>query len=742
MTCREELDNITNSIKYIVWPISSDVKKYFVTQMFHLIGAKALWEEIATNITGKKLMIIARDETLMTKIHQCMYDFDYIKKAVECKCGEWRAKFPRLFLMNDEKLINFMEDFPKSCGFSELFHFNTLTLYQNNEIRGIRSDKGEELRLIHPVKVKQNSCPAKVLKKLEKSMRESLKEEIMTALRTRTLKRDWYTSNLSQAVCVALWVEWTRSIEEALKGTDVQNGLQQCLELYKTEMQTVIQALNIKAEPDCERNVSIALTLNSMVLILEELTKNKIVNETAPLWRNKMKFYWKNDTIIIKCEDNVVEYGYEFYGVRRTSIYHTQGRNMAYPLMMSSFKHLIMTSLSGETGAGKNLTVQDMGFNLGKPVYTFYCTSDTKMASLENATRAAGYSGGIMIACELNRMQDEKKCMELWVRMLELREAGCRELVEEGRRIPLGRNYTVVATIHAGYEKILSYLTNVVLPVPDYNTVAEGIFYLGGCLNAKDLADRLVKCMSDIKNKLSHAPQYIFTLRLINDLAVLTKYFARQYHLDELEAMPQAFHALVWSRLEKGDLKFYDDALKIHFGANSSMRIMNVALFKMLADHPLKLPEEYVYEGCYMYDLMQCNMNVMALSHDDKIVSVLAETVAKVYSGDTPLIMTVDMNAPTEQVFGRYQDITWMSGSLERLIATIDDCKKTWLVFKGALDQKGDSLLPLLDHMRTFVSPSGSIRKLTDRTKVIFVTPTVEKMTPPMISRMAIFKLE
>ncbi len=740
MTCREELDNITNSIKYVVWPISSDVKKYFVSQMFHLIGAKALWEEIAAAINGKKLMDIAHDETLISKIHQCMYDLDYIKKAIECQCEKWRVTFPRLFLMNDDRLINFMEDFPKGSGFSELFHFTQLILYQDKEIRGVVTKKGEELRLIHPVKIKCGACPAKVLRKLEKSMRESVKEEIMAALKSRTLKKDWYTAYLSQAICVALWVEWTRSIEEALKGNDAVNGLAQCLELYKTELQTVIQTLNVKTEACPEKAVSIALTLHSMVLILEELIKNKVANEASPFWRNKVKFYWKNDTIIIKCEDNVIEYGYEFYGCRRISIHHTEGRNMAYPLIMSSFKHLIMSSLSGETGAGKNLTVQDMGFILGKPVYTFNCTSDTKMSSLENATRAAGYSGGILIACELNRMQDEKKCMELWVRMLELREAGCKELVEEGRRLPLGKNYTVVATIHAGYEKILSYLTNVVLPVPDYNTVAEGIFYLGGCMNAKELADKLVKCVNDLKGKMSHAPQYMFSLRLVKDLAVLTKYLARQYTLDEMEAMPQAFHALMWCRIEKGDLKLYEEIMKSYFGAHAGLRILNVALFKALAESPSKLPDEFVYECTYMYDLMQCNMNVLAIAPDDRIVNVLAEAVTKIYPGEMPLLCHVDMNAPIELTFGRYQNDTWIHGTLDKLILGLDDCKPTWLVFKGTLDQRADNLLSLLDQSRTCVSPGGTVKKLSERTKVMFVSPTVEKMTPPLISRMAIFK--
>lgn len=741
MTCREELDSITNSIKYVVWPISSDVKKYFVAQMFHLIGAKALWEEIVAAIGNKKLLTVAQDATLMAKIHQCLYDFDYIRKALESKCEQWRVTFPRLFLMKDEKLINFMEDFPCSSGFCTLFHFDTPVLYQNKEIRGVGYENGEALRLIHPVKIKCESCPAKVLRKLEKSMRESLKEEIMIALKSRTLKKEWYTSHLAQAICVSLWVEWTRSIEEALKGKEAAVGLAQCLELYQNELKLVIQTLYDKTETHIERANFIASTLHSMVLILEELVRGGVPNENAPVWRNKMKFYWKNDTIITKCDDNVVEYGYEFYGCRGLSIHHPEGRNIAFPLIMSSFKHIIMASLSGEIGAGKNLTVRDLGFMLGKAVYTFNCTSDTKMKDLENATRAAGYSSGILIACEINRMQDEKKCMELWVKMLELREAGCKELVEEGRRIPLGKNYTVIATIHAGYEKILSYLTNVVIPVPDYATVAEGIFYLGGCLNAREMSLKLVQCVNELKIKLSHAPQYMFTLRLVKELAVLTRYMARKYNIQEMDIMPQAFHALIWSRLEKGDMKIYDDTIKSFFPTNALRTVLNVALFKALMESGNKLPEEIAQQCVYMYDLMQCNMNVLVLAPDDRIINILSEAVSKIYPGETPVFCTVDLNAPSEQLFGRYQDEMWMQGTLDKMIGSLDDCKPTWLIFKGLLDQKGDNLISLLDESRNFVSPGGVVKKLNNRTKVLFATPSIDKATPPLLNRVCTFKL-
>ncbi len=742
MTCREELDNITHSIRYVVWPISSDLKKYFVSEMFHLIGAKALWEEIAMSVTDKKLMTVATDGNIVAKLHQCAYDFDYIKRAVESQCEKWRVTFPRLFLMSDERLINFMEDFPKSCGFSELFHFGSLVLHQDKEIRGVTAERGETLRLIHPVKIKPTSCPAKVMKKLECSMRESLKEEIMCALRSRTSKDDWYLTHLPQAICVSLWVEWTRSIEEALKGKEAKTGLTQSLELYRNELHHVVQLLNDKSEAHVGRNNIVCSTFHGMVHILEELVRDKAtLTENSPIWRNKIKFYWKNDTIIVKCEDNVVEYGYEFYGYRGLAIHHSEGHSLAFPLMMSSFKHLVMASISGETGAGKNLTVQQLGFLLGKPVYTYSCTSDTKMRDLENVMRAAGYSSGILIACELNRMQDEKKCMELWAKMLELREAGCRELVEEGRRIPLGKNYTVIATLHAGYEKILSYLTNVVIPVPDFESVAEGVFYMGGCLEARLLAQQLVKCLEELKAKLSHAPQYTFTLRLVKMAAVLTRHLANKYGITEDEALPQAIHTLMWSRLEKGDVKIYETTMNTLFAGRAGLKILNAALFKALVESEHKLPEPIVQMCVHMYDVMQCNFNVLMMAPDDRLINVLAEAVGKIYPTELPVFSTVDLNAPAEQLFGRYQHDNWLLGSLDRTIMSVDECKPTWLVFRGGLDQKADNLISLLDEARTFVSPGGTVKKLGCRTKVLFAAPSIEKVTLPFLNRVCVFKI-
>lgn len=742
LTCREELDNITNSIKYVVWPIFSDVKKYFTAQMFHIIGAKSLWEEIVKEIEGKPLMKIAHDETMMAKIHQVMYDFDYIRKAIEKQCEEWRVTFPRLFVMTDEKLIDFMEDFPKSKGLQEIFHFSCLNLYQDKEIRGVQSEKGEELRLIHPVKVCKTCSPAEALRKLEKSMRESMKEEIMQAMKTRTAKKEWYIMHLSQAVCVALWVEWTRSIEEALKGNDVHNGLQHCLELYQTEMKTVLQTFYDKKE-ECQTKITnIVFTLHAMVTILEELVRNKVAVQNSPFWANKLKFYWKNDTIIIKCEDNIVEYGYEFYGCSKLSVYFNEGRNLANPLIMSSFKHLIMAGLTGPVGCGKTDTIQNMAIILGKPHFVYNCGPEMKMEALENATRAVGYCGGILIADELNRMQDEKKTMELWAKLLEFREAGCKELVEEGRRIKLCKNYTVVATVSPGFEKMLGYLTTAVLVIPDIKTICEGFFYLEGFVNAKDLSDVMTKCITEMKNKLSTAKQYDFGPRLVRNLITLTKYLMIHYNLSEQEAIPQAFHELVWPRLEKGDLKLYEETMKSIFGANAAMKILNLALLKVLADNPAKIPEQYVYACCFMHDLMQCNKSIMMIAPDDRAVHYLADAITKIYPAEIPIIMNVDMNVPAEQAFGKFQleNETWIPGTVGKLIYSLDDSKCNWLVFKGELDTKIESIYGMLDTSKTYTSANGYMRKLNERTKIILVTPNVDKLSPGLISLTIPFK--
>lgn len=73
-----------------------------------------------------------------------------------------------------------------------------------------------------------------------------------------------------------------------------------------------------------------------------------------------------------------------------------------------------MGALVGEAGSGRTETIREFGHLIGKPIFTFCCGEDTKVKDIENNMKAAGYAGAIVLADEINKIQDDKKWFEVW----------------------------------------------------------------------------------------------------------------------------------------------------------------------------------------------------------------------------------------------------------------------------------------------------------------------------------------
>ena len=721
------------------WPLTSDVKNIFTRELSHFILLKPAWDEIVPLISGKGVLAIAHDATLMTKIHQAAYDFEYIQKPIRTHCEQWRLGFPRLFGLNDTTLIDLMEDFPKEDAMRSLFHIKKLNLSKCGEIRGLVGEEGEELLLIHPVCTKK--CGVEALKSLECSMRESLHEAIIRALETRKTTKEWHAQHVSQAIAVTLLVEWTRHVDEALAGENPALGLANSLDLIKAELKLMVESIPSLADPLQLAKARVAATLLfRMVLTTEALLGAKSKAEAGNLWLNTFKFYWRNNTIIVRCNDDFVEYGYEFHGCHPYLISMPEQWSI-YPLAMASFTHLITGLVSGPAGTGKSETLRDIAILLGKPYVILNCSPETTVDMLDNLVHDVAYSGGILILDEANRLQLEKKYLESYVKMIELRAAGCKELYENGKKMAIAPSFSTLSTINPGYTSDfnLSGYTTASITLPNIRTLTEGMLYLKGFVNARELSAVIMDSVNELKEKLSKAPQYDFGIRKIKKILDIMIALKTKHGLSDADAIPQAIHATVWMGLGKGDLKLYDDIMKARFKEAAELKVFNPSLFKALAEAPEKLSERVVHQLTALHCAMEHGESVLLLTNDDVLLQVLAKVLAKLYPANVSPIHTIDINKPYEQLYGERKGDVWVPGSIENILMSLPDNSTAWVLLKGTLDaMKAEPLNSLIDSARCFVTPQAS-KKVLPAVKLIFQTPTVMNLSPAFISRACTF---
>ena len=738
LACYEVLTKITQAIKFVTWPLSSDVKQIFVRELSHCILVQPAWNEIVALISGKTLWTIANDATLMTKIHQCAYDLEYIEKPIRTKCEEWRRAFPRLYQLDDTKLLNLMEEFPKADSIAGLFNAKELRLSACGEIRALVGESGEELPLIHPVCTK--GCVCEALKKLEASMRESVQEAVLHALETRKMDKEWHARNLFQAVCVALRVEWGRHVDEAMASENPSTALTTCLEVLKGELKLMVESIpTLTGLPliKAQRTASLLFRLSHLT---ETLLAAKSKTEASSIYQNLVKFYWRNGTIIARCNDDFVEYGYEYHGCHEHLIY-TPGSAAGYPLAMASFNHMIMAMIAGPAGVGKTETVKDVALMLGKPCIVLNCSEDLTVHALDRVTRGIAYCGGVLILDEVNRMNPEKKYLDFYPKLLELRAAGCREFVEDGKRIPIAPHFTVISTCNPGYAGRFNTegFTAVTFTVPDFRVVAEGLAYNAGLLNARELSAKVVSCLNELKDKLSKAPQYDFGMRKMKKVIHLVANLVFKSGMSEADAVPHAFHLTTEMGLAKADIKPYQDIMKAHFKEAAEAKVLNLALFKYLAEAPEKLSERVVHQLVGVYDALVQNMPILLLTTDNHLLEILARAVAKLYPADVATVQEVDANVPPLQYNGEYKNGVWVPGILERTLMAMDNSKPSWVIVKGALNPINTEILHTILDFKRFQSCDGSVKIFSSAIKFIFQSPNAEHLSPAFVSRCWVF---
>lgn len=118
-------------------------------------------------------------------------------------------------------------------------------------------------------------------------MRESLKEEIQNAIHTRTSSGEWYINNIAQAACLVLWIEWTRSLDEALKSSDIKAALTSCLELYDGQLLEAVKMLGYPHDKIIYSKLnSVVSTLHAIKLTIEAMIESKIRTASDAIYVN------------------------------------------------------------------------------------------------------------------------------------------------------------------------------------------------------------------------------------------------------------------------------------------------------------------------------------------------------------------------------------------------------------------------------------------------------------------------
>lgn len=271
------------------------------------------------------------------RIEKLAESLNKVQKALGEYLERERSSFPRFYFVGDEDLLEIignskdilriMKHLKKMfAGISNVILDDDVT-----EIRSMVSKEGEQVDFSTPILLKDYPKINDWLGKIENEMRVSLADLLTKAVLSlrefynNENKLDveaflnWLDQYPAQLVVLAIQIEWSTIVEEALdQGTDlnITNGtILRTLDVLADTVLTDLQAIKRRK---CEHLITELVHQRD---VIRTLIRNNVKSSKDFNWLYQMRFYFdvhatnSLDRLSVHMADATFDYGYEYLGV-------------------------------------------------------------------------------------------------------------------------------------------------------------------------------------------------------------------------------------------------------------------------------------------------------------------------------------------------------------------------------------------------------------------------------------------
>ena len=233
-----------------------------------------------------------------------------------------KLAFPRFYFLSNDELLEILSEtkdpvnvqpFVKKC-FEAV---QSLVFDGDGMITGCVSIEGEQIpfdKKVDPTG-ESNGVEAWLLS-TERVLMGSLHSITQSALQAypAAKREDWLLAWPGQVVLAVSQIFWTRAVEEALRlrGADgVRAFAQACSAALQSEVALVRGELTPLQRATLGALVVVDVHARDMLV---EMAGQRVRDASDFAWQAQLRYYWEEDTVLVRMLNAVARYGYEYLG--------------------------------------------------------------------------------------------------------------------------------------------------------------------------------------------------------------------------------------------------------------------------------------------------------------------------------------------------------------------------------------------------------------------------------------------
>jgi MoxR-like ATPase len=676
-----------------------------------------------------------------------------------------RLGFPRFFFLSNDELISILShtrDFNHiNKSMNKLFEYiATMTFDEDSMITAMNDDGLEKVEFLTPVDGKTEEIED-WLSAFEEEMKTTLKESIRDCIpASQKKKREaWITDFPAQIILITNQIIWTQQVTSALR-TPKSRGLvalqTRFIEQLEQLTAQIRQPLSLAT-----RQVISCLLINEVHNrdIIANLIQQEVSDADAFKWQIQLRYYWDDDTVLVKSINNVYEYSYEYAG-NSARLVITPLTDRCYQTLLSAFKQNMSGAPSGPAGTGKTETARDCAKALGRSCVVYNCSEEVTPEQMSQFFAGLSSSGSWSCFDEFNRINIEVlSVIAQQVRSIqEAIAANADSFVLDQRTLKLNANAAIIITMNPGYagrtelpDNLKALFRPCAMMVPDFGFIAEIMLFSGGFASASALSVKLVALFDLCRKQLSHAHHYDWGLRAMKAI-LSTSGKAKRSHLEEREALllVRSIVDCTRPRLVSVDVPLFDGIVNDVFPDISASKVLDDALTEQLAS-------AFTALGCQALPLYLSKCNEMretcfvrhglmfvggAMGGKSTCWKALAAALNSLPGDPGVEVRTLNPKAISiPELYGLFDPVTsgWSDGVLS---SHIRDCSLTeqnigrWIVVDGPVDSLWiETMNSLLDDNKVLCLSNNERISLGGRVRMMFEVDDLSQASPATVSR-------